>query len=364
MKLLDPKSLSTSSNIRDAFEILDGQFGMVVTVIDSAAKLVGVATEGNLRRALLSGSSLDESLERVMNRNPVTISSQELDSTTDITSLRSRLEAQGVGMGTLSKTFAIPVLDREERVEGLITLNMVIGYLQGVDERPNTKLLNEIQPSVLIVGGAGYIGSVLVDEVLKAGWRVCVVDKGLYGFDSLSDFASNPRFRCIDGDITNLGVQVDAIAGIDCVVFLAEIVGDPSCKYVPATALKTNYLAVSSMATLCAHMQINRFIYTSSCSVYGASKNPDLFLDERSALSPVSHYARMKIAAEEALYNQLSRSFAPTILRLATVFVHSYRPRFDLVVNVLTNHAFNKKKLPYLVENSLDRIYISKIIVK
>ena len=152
-------------------------------------------------------------------------------------------------------------------------------------------------------------------------------------------------FSFLKGDICDLHTQVESIKDIDCVVFLAEIVGDPSCQYLPQTALKTNYLAVNSMANLCAHTNINRFIYTSSCSVYGASLNPDDLLNEQSKLNPVSHYARMKRLSEQVLFNQLNPLFSPTVLRLATVFGHSYRPRFDLVVNTFAKNAYYEKNL-------------------
>ena len=195
---------------------------------------------------------------------------------------------------------------------------------------------------VLIVGGAGYIGSILANQLLNKGWRVRILDNLMYGQDCIEQFNSSDRFSFLQGDVCNLNTQVEAIEGVDCVVFLAEIVGDPSCQYVPEIAFKTNYLAVNSMVTLCATLRINRFIYTSSCSVYGATTNPNEYLTEESELNPVSHYARMKIASEEALLNQLSQSFAPTILRLSTVFGDSYRPRFDLVVNTFAKDAFSK----------------------
>ena len=194
--------------------------------------------------------------------------------------------------------------------------------------------------NVLIVGGAGYIGSILTEMLLQIGWRVRVLDNLLYDQNSLSDFMQMDGFSFIHGDVCDLHTQIEAINGIDCLVFLAEIVGDPSCNYVPQTALKTNYLAVNSMATLCAHAHINRFIYTSSCSVYGASFDSDTMLDERSQLNPVSHYGRMKILSEQILFNQLNPLFSPTILRLATVFGHSHRPRFDLVVNTFAKNAY------------------------
>ena len=200
-------------------------------------------------------------------------------------------------------------------------------------------------PHVLLIGGAGYIGSILTEMLLDRGWRVRVLDNLIYDQDSLSSFSVNEQFSFIKNDVCDLHSQVEAIKGIDCVVFLAEIVGDPSCAYLPQTALKTNFLAVNSMATLCSHTNINRFVYTSSCSVYGASTDPEELLNEQSELNPLSHYARMKIHSEQALFNQLNPMFSPTILRLGTVFGHSHRPRFDLVVNTFAKNAFYDKSI-------------------
>ena len=162
----------------------------------------------------------------------------------------------------------------------------------------------------------------------------------LYEKKSLNQFLENKNFSLIKKDICDLSVQVEAIKDIDCVVFLAEIVGDPSCEAKPEDALKTNYLAVSSLANLCSYMNINRFIYTSSCSVYGANKNLNKVLDEKSMLNPISHYARIKTMSEKALFSQSNYFFSPTILRLATVCGPSPRNRFDLVVNTFARNAF------------------------
>jgi len=137
-----------------------------------------------------------------------------------------------------------------------------------------------------------------------------------------------------------LSVQIEAVKDVDCVVFLAEIVGDPSCAAKPEDALKTNYLAVSSLANLCSYININRFVYTSSCSVYGTQDGQEQLLTESSPLNPVSHYARIKTMSEKALFSQLNYFFSPTILRLATVCGPSYRNRFDLVVNTFARNAY------------------------
>ena len=128
------------------------------------------------------------------------------------------------------------------------------------------------------------------------------------------------------------------------VVFLAEIVGDPACNARPEDALKTNYLSIASMAQLCSHLGISKFIYTSSCSVYGLDKHNKL-LTEKSNLNPISHYARMKIMSEKALLANKNDIFRPTILRLGTVFGPSLRNRFDLVVNTMAKNAYFEKKI-------------------
>jgi len=338
IEMLEAHSMFMKSSIRDAFEALDGRFGMVITIVDEDNIFRGIVSDGDLRKALLNGHPLDEPLESVMNNTPVIIHSKELEEKKDFSFLISQLEEHGLKMGTLVKVMAIPVVDDQGYVLGLLTTEMLHMFNDSNDASAelNTK---RIAPHVLVVGGAGYIGSILTEMLLKKGWRVRVLDKLIYDHDSLSGFVNVDKFSFVHGDVCDLHTQVDVIKGIDSVVFLAEIVGDPSCKYIPQTALKTNYLAINSMAALCAHTNINRFVYTSSCSVYGASSNPKAILNERSKLNPVSHYARMKILSEQALFNQLNELFSPTILRLATVFGHSYRPRFDLVANTFAKNA-------------------------
>ena len=339
IELLEASTLYKTDTIRDAFEALNGNFGMVITIVDNDSKVCGIVTDGDLRRSILKSYSLDHPLELVMNKNPVIIHEDDIKDKNNFDYLISQLEEHGVSRNTISKVMAIPVLDDQNKVLGLLTTEMLHSFNEKkyFDHKSNT---NQKSPHVLIVGGAGYIGSVLAEMLLQIGWRVRVLDNLLYDQDSLSGFMQMDKFTFIQGDVCDLHTQVEAIKGIDCLVFLAEIVGDPSCKYVPQTSLKTNYLAVNSMATLCAHTNINRFIYTSSCSVYGASYDSETMLNELSELNPVSHYGRMKIQTEQILFNQLNPLFSPTILRLATVFGYSYRPRFDLVINTFAKNAY------------------------
>jgi len=340
-ELIESRDLHKKCTIRAAIELIDGEFGMIITILNDNNRLCGIVTSGDLTKALLNGFSLDDSLELVMNKNPIVIDKKDLNQD-GFSLLIDHLEKR-VGSGPSGNLFRIPVINNSGNIKGLLTQNMLYPFKKEQKSINNTLLSSN--PHILIVGGAGYIGSILTEMIIEKGWRVRVLDNLLYDQDSLSGFREMDGFSFVKGDICNLHTQVESIKDIDCVVFLAEIVGDPSCQYLPQTALKTNHLAVNSMANLCAHTNINRFVYTSSCSVYGASQNPDDLLNEQSGLSPVSHYARMKRLSEQVLFNQLNPLFSPTILRLGTVFGHSYRPRFDLVVNTFAKNAYFDKSL-------------------
>ncbi|HEX5430688.1 MAG TPA: SDR family oxidoreductase [Bryobacteraceae bacterium] len=189
---------------------------------------------------------------------------------------------------------------------------------------------------VLVVGGAGYIGSILVRRLLDTGWRVRVFDNLLYGCSAIEDVLDHPNLKLVAGDCRNIQAVVGAVKGVSTIIHLAAIVGDPACEQERLTALETNAAATRMMIEIAKGYGVKRFIFASSCSVYGVTEN---MVDERSGLNPVSLYAQTKVDSEEALLSARSNSFHPTILRFATVFGNSYRPRFDLVVNLLTAKA-------------------------
>ncbi len=334
-----PLVLKKTDTIRTAFEILGGQFGMIVCIVLNDNILTGVITEGDLRRAILKGFSLDTKLEEVQNVNPFYIYENELNTKKIV---KSKIYP-GINPEIGPQPLICPVVDKNRRLLNILNMETLIEILQNQDYKIDFS--KKQKPHVLVVGGAGYIGSVLTSHLIKKGWKVRVVDKMLYEKESLKEFIDNKNFSLIKKDICDLSVQVEAIKDIDCVVFLAEIVGDPSCNIRPEDALKTNYLAVSSMANLCAHMNINRFIYTSSCSVYGSNRKSNDLLKENSVLNPISHYARIKTMSEKALFSQSNVLFSPTILRLATVCGPSLRHRFDLVVNTFARNAFFDKEI-------------------
>jgi len=189
---------------------------------------------------------------------------------------------------------------------------------------------------VLVIGGAGYIGSHLCRQLLDQGYSVRVLDALLYGKESLAELEGDPHFELVAGDSRDIGSVFSAMLGADAVVHLGELVGDPACALDEKLTLEINLAATRMLAEAARGYGVKRFIYASSCSVYGA--NDDL-LDETSELNPVSLYARAKIMSENALLDLNDETFHPVILRLSTVFGLSYRPRFDLVVNLLSAKA-------------------------
>jgi nucleoside-diphosphate-sugar epimerase len=194
----------------------------------------------------------------------------------------------------------------------------------------------DIKGRVLVVGGAGYIGSLLVEQLLHKGHRVRVLDCLLYGDEPLRPFKNDPDFELMVGDCRNIQDVVKGVRGVGSVVHLAAIVGDPACNQDHKAALETNYAATRMLIEITKGHGVSQFLFASSCSVYGAT---ELEMDENSPVRPISLYGQTKVDSEQALLNARSEVFHPTVLRYATVFGLGYRPRFDLVVNLLTAKA-------------------------
>jgi nucleoside-diphosphate-sugar epimerase len=190
--------------------------------------------------------------------------------------------------------------------------------------------------NVLVIGGAGYIGSALVQRLLKLGYQVRVLDLLVYGDDSISEFYDHPNFELVRGDFRNIDTVVRATKGMDAIVHLGAIVGDSACSIDQDLTVEINLRSTRTIAEVGKGFGVKRFVFASTCSVYGAS---DEILDERSVLRPISLYGRTKMESEKVLLSLTDVIFAPTILRFGTVYGLSSRPRFDLVVNILTAKA-------------------------
>ena len=192
------------------------------------------------------------------------------------------------------------------------------------------------QRIVAVTGAAGYIGSLLVRRLLDRGYLVRVVERFLYGDSALRDLWSHPTLSLIVADFRQPRGLERAFAGADAVVHLGAIVGDPACALDEAFTISTNLKATDLIASICRAVGVPRLVFASTCSVYGAS---DEVLGEGSEPNPVSLYARSKIAAERLLLENPDDRTAPVVLRFATAYGASYRPRFDLAVNALTAKA-------------------------
>jgi nucleoside-diphosphate-sugar epimerase len=198
---------------------------------------------------------------------------------------------------------------------------------------------------VLLLGGAGYLGSVVVARLLQRGFKVRVLDSFLFGENSLDDVRTHAACELVRGDVRDIGVVVKAMRGCDAVVHLAAIVGDPACEENKQLAIEVNRAATRMLADVARGCGVRRFVFASSCGVYGAS---EFCLDEASAVNPLSIYAQTKVDSENILMAAATPEFAPTVLRLGTLFGLSSRMRFDLVVNLFVARAASSGKITVL----------------
>lgn len=189
---------------------------------------------------------------------------------------------------------------------------------------------------VLVIGGAGYIGSALIPKLLAEGYMVRILDRMIYGEGAITEFLDNPRIEVIRADFRQVDAVVKAMQDVDSVVHLGAIVGDPACALNEQVTIDINLMATRMIAEVAKGLGIERFVFASTCSVYGASNE---LLDEHSQLNPVSLYAKTKIACERVLLKMVDETFHPVILRFSTIYGLSGRTRFDLVVNLLTAKA-------------------------
>ncbi|MFZ1752670.1 MAG: NAD(P)-dependent oxidoreductase [Caldilineaceae bacterium] len=196
--------------------------------------------------------------------------------------------------------------------------------------------------NVLVIGGAGYIGSALLPRLLKGGYSVRLLDLLMFGKEPIKSVIDHPNLEIIQADFRQIDKVVEAMQDVDAVIHLGAIVGDPACALDENLTIDVNLMATRMIAEVAKGTGVRRFIFASTCSVYGAS---DEELDEHSALNPVSLYARSKIASERVLERIAAPDFSVTSLRFGTIYGLSGRTRFDLVVNLLTAKALFDRKI-------------------
>jgi dTDP-4-amino-4,6-dideoxygalactose transaminase/nucleoside-diphosphate-sugar epimerase len=200
-----------------------------------------------------------------------------------------------------------------------------------------------VSKRVLVTGGSGYLGSVLVPMLLDEGHQVDVFDRFLFGREPLAAVAEHPRLRLIEGDTAALAKHNGFLEGVDTVIHLAALSNDPSCDLKPELTQRVNFDGTTELARRAARAGVRRFLFASSCSVYGS--NPSPIVDEQSELHPVSLYAQKKAEAEDALFSLSAPGMAISALRMATLYGLSPRMRFDLAINLMVMNAVTRRAI-------------------
>ncbi|MDA9696727.1 SDR family oxidoreductase [Candidatus Pelagibacter sp.] len=193
---------------------------------------------------------------------------------------------------------------------------------------------------IFITGGAGYVGSSLVPKLLSLGYKVTVFDLMIYGIDVLPD---HENLTIVKGDIRNTELLEKNLIGIDIVIHLACISNDPSFELNPELGKSINYDAFEPLVQISLKNKVSRFIYASSSSVYGIKTEQNVTEDMK--LEPLTDYSKFKGECEKILNSYKSDQFITTTIRPSTVCGFAKRQRLDLVVNILTNHAFHNREI-------------------
>tara|TARA_B100000989_G_C19522566_1_gene465013 strand:+ start:414 stop:1406 length:993 start_codon:yes stop_codon:yes gene_type:complete len=203
-----------------------------------------------------------------------------------------------------------------------------------------------IKYSVLVTGGAGYVGAELIPKLLSSGYRVSVIDLMIYNKDVFKHHEQNEDLKIFKGDIRDLDLLEHVMKNIDCVIHLACISNDPSFELNPNLGKSINLDCFFPLVKIAKKHGCQRFIYASSSSVYGIKSERNV--TEDLSLEPLTDYSKYKAQCEDILLGEMSSKFTTTILRPSTVCGFSRRQRLDVVVNILTSHAYHNKKITIL----------------
>jgi nucleoside-diphosphate-sugar epimerase len=196
--------------------------------------------------------------------------------------------------------------------------------------------------NILLLGGAGYVGCQLTRKLINQNYNVIVYDLFLYDPNVLLDLNKHPNLKLIKGDIRNINYLENFLENIDVIIHLACISNDPSYELNPNLGKDINYSCFPKLLEKLKNFNIKMFIYASSSSVYGIKKQN--IVNENMSTEPLTDYSLYKLKCEDLLFNE-SAKYIKTVLRPATVCGYSERQRLDVIVNILTNHAFFNKKI-------------------
>jgi len=238
-------------------------------------------------------------------------------------------------------SLSLEILDDRVTLGGLMSGEPESTALPGRDTRDNG--LAPEPPtdgsSILVTGGGGYIGCVLTRRLLERGYRVRILDRLYWGEEPMAGFRD--RVEVVMADVRE--VPATALDGIDAVIHLAGLSNDPTAEYDPQANWQMNAVGTADLGRACVERGIERMVFSSSCSLYDGL--PPAMYDETAELTPHGAYAESKRYAERELLAQQEKGLCPVILRFGTVYGHSPRMRFDLVVNTFVKDALLEGKL-------------------
>tara|TARA_B100000886_G_scaffold295080_1_gene221784 strand:- start:41314 stop:42675 length:1362 start_codon:yes stop_codon:yes gene_type:complete len=308
-----------------------------VFVINKKNKLVGVITDSDVRKNLLKDKlNLNSNANSITQKKYIKIPASKVEESKKIL--------------LKSNKMLLPVVEK----------NQLIDFVHTSDLFQEKKILKKI----LVIGGLGYIGSVLVKDLLKLNYQVNVLDINYYGCHFDKKTLSDTKLKIYYGDCDNKKVLDKAIKDCTDVIHLGEIVGDPAVNINQNFSIKNNFENTVFVMSECIKKKINKFIFASSCSVYGNLKHE---CNEQSKLNPVSLYAKCKRECEKSILAFKTKECCPVILRLSTVYGDSPRKRFDLVAQRFVIMAIKKIKInlfganswrPFISVNDVSRVLI------
>jgi nucleoside-diphosphate-sugar epimerase/dTDP-4-amino-4,6-dideoxygalactose transaminase/CBS domain-containing protein len=331
IKLTEKMSLfiiEDNNSIKEAMKKIDLNGLQFICVVNDKKEFKGIATDGDIRRALIKGVDIGTPIGEVLNKESLFLTMGD-----------SEEKIYEISLKINSDRVFLPILTTDRKIYDLVLVKKDIKDIQYFS---SSDFVNPPVKKILVVGGAGYLGSVLVRKLIEKGYKVRVLDDMRYGREPLMNLISHNNFELIEGDARDIKIVHKSLQGVDSVIHLAGVVGDPACRTEPEEAIETNYFLTTILAQASKYNQINRFIFASTCSVYGAGDND---ITETSKLNPLSLYARSKILSEQAILTLEDNNFSPTIMRMGTLYGQSPRMRFDLVVNILTKNAVLNNKI-------------------
>ena len=197
---------------------------------------------------------------------------------------------------------------------------------------------------IVVTGGAGYIGCHVVEELLKSNYQVTVIDRLSFDANSLDSVKDHENLTIVKEDLRNIKSLQNHLNGSEAVIHLAALVGEAACNISESDSISTNYDATIKLCDLARKSKVKKFIFMSTASSYGVQDINEI-ANEKTKLNPVSLYAKTKIDCENDMLKNFSDDIEITIFRPSTVYGHSSRMRFDLILNHLVLDAFLKKEI-------------------